>query len=324
MSINSKILFISLIFTIFPILGFAGSPSDILINMVPENPAPGENVNISLNSYAYNLNTVLISWYVNNKKSSEGIGKKSFSLQAGNINTENVVSVKIKLPDGEIEVKIVVKGSNMVLLWQAEDSYVPPFYKGKALPSPDSNVKVVALPEIIDGKNMVDPNNMTYAWKLDYSNDGDASGYGKNYFIYTNDYLEKSNTVSVTAETTDQKYSVANSIDINTTEPKILFYKKDPGLGTLWENAISNNYKMEEDEILEAAAYFISPKNLLNPILSWSWSINGAPVYLESIINNIIPLRKQTGVSGTAKLKLQIENKYKVFQTTSKEINIQF
>jgi len=33
----------------------------------------------------------------------------------------------------------------MVLLWQADDSYVPPFYEGKALPSPNSEIKVVAM-----------------------------------------------------------------------------------------------------------------------------------------------------------------------------------
>ena len=125
----------------------------------------------------------------------------------------------------------------MVLLWQANDSYVPPFYRGKALATPDSEIKVVA---------MTDSKNMTYAWKKDYSNDQEASGYGKNFFLYTNDYLEGSNNVSVVASTLDQKYSNEASIEVGTTEPKILFYKNDNSLGTTLQKTLTNPYKIQQ------------------------------------------------------------------------------
>ena len=37
-----------------------------------------------------------------------------------------------------------------------------------------------------------------------------------------------------------------------------------------------------------------------------------------------MPLQVEAGTRGTSKLKLEIENKDKIFQTTSKEINIEF
>jgi hypothetical protein len=127
---------------------FAVSPDSILVNMVPENPAPNEGVAISLNSYASNLDAVMITWRVDGKISLSGIGKKTFLLTAPAAGKTTNVSVLIALPDGDITKDIAVRPAEMVLLWQADDSYVPPFYKGKAMPSAQSEIKVVAMPEI--------------------------------------------------------------------------------------------------------------------------------------------------------------------------------
>lgn len=305
----------------------AVSESDILVNVIPSSPAPYEDVDITLNSYAANLDTVLITWSLNSKTISSGIGKKSFSLKAPGAGSETTVKASISLAENEIETRIMIRPSVMVLLYQATDSYVPPFYRGKALPSLGSEIKVVAMPEIKSSSasgSFVNSKNMTYAWKKDYSNEVGASGYGKNYFLYTNDYLDETNNISVTALTVDQKYSSEAGIEIGTAQPKIIFYKNDDTLGTIWENALTNPYKIEETEVVEAAPYFISPKEILNPRLVWNWYINGNILNILDFRKNIMPLQAQSGISGTSNLKLQIESKDKIFQTASKEINIEF
>lgn len=322
-SLSIGLLVIIILGTFLPFSAKATSV-DILITMTPENPAPGENVNITLKSYVNNLDSVLISWSVDGKNVSSGIGKKSFSLNAPNAGGETSVIATTSLPDGAIDTKIIIRPSVMVLLWQAMDSYVPPFYKGKALPSPDSSVKVVALPEIKSGSSVVNPKNMTYFWKKDYTNNQDGSGYGKNSFTYINDYLENSNNVGVTASTLDQKYSSDASIDIGMTNPKIIFYKNDPNLGIIWEQALSDGHKIVGNEILQAAPYFISPSDIRIPTLTWDWFINdnlvNAPVYRK----NILPLQAQAGASGTSKIRLEINNMEKIFESATKEINVNF
>jgi len=302
----------------------AVSPNSILVNVVPENPAPNENVNITLNSYASNLDSVLIVWFVDAKSIVSGIGKKSFSVNAPAFGGETTVTVTISLPDGEIEKVITIRPASMFLLWQANDSYVPPFYKGKALPTPDSEIKIIAMPEVKAGASVVDSKNMIYTWKQDYTNMPESSGYGKNSFIYINDYLENSNTVSVIASTVDQKYSASASIDVGTSEVKILFYQNDTNLGTIWEHSLYDGYKIEGDAILEAAPYFISPKDLRIPVLSWVWSINNNKIDVSGSRKNIIPLKVQEGTSGTSKVRLDIENKYRIFGTADGEINVTF
>jgi hypothetical protein len=171
---------------------------------------------------------------------------------------------------------------------------------------------------------MVDPNNLVYAWKQDYTNRQENSGYGKNSFIYTSDYLENSNNIEVTASTTDQKYSSEASLNIGMTQPKIIFYKNDVNLGTIWEQALADGHKIQGDEVIEAAPYFISPKDIRIPTLTWSWSINDSFVNILGLRKNLMPLKVQTGVSGTSKIKLEINNNDKIFETASKEINVEF
>lgn len=327
-----KLLLLATGLILFGTKAWAVSESDILVNVIPSNPAPYEEVSITLNSYAVNLDTVLITWFLNGKNASSGIGKKLFSLKAPGAGGEAVVIASLSFPEGEIETRIVIKPSVMSLLYEATDSYVPPFYRGKALPSAGSEIKVVAMPEIPDSalgskeslRRYLDPKNMIYAWKKDYSNEMGSSGYGKNYFLYINDYLDASNNISVTAGTVDQKYSSEASLDIGVAQPKILFYKNDNTLGTIWENALGNPHRIQETEIVAAAPYFISPKEIQNPRLIWNWSINDNILNILGFRKNIMPLEAQSGVSGTSNLKLQIENKDKIFQTASKEINIEF
>jgi len=45
-----------------------------------------------------------------------------------------------------IDKEIVIEPAQLDILWESTDSYVPPFYEGKALPSIESTIKVVALP----------------------------------------------------------------------------------------------------------------------------------------------------------------------------------
>ena len=321
------LILIIVILTIGIILPFkanASSPSDISVATSPANPTPNQNVTITLSSYVDDLNSVLISWSVNGKKSVSGIGDKTFSLTAPALGEKTTVIATISLSDGDLNETIPIKPAIITMLWQANDSYVPPFYEGKALPSPDSEIKVVAIPEIKNGSGFVNPTNMTYDWQLDQTNDADNSGYGKDSYVYVSDYLDNSNNVSVTASTLDQNDSVEGSVDVFTTMPKIDFYKNDSTLGTIWDQAISDSYKVTGNETIEAAPYFISPKNLKIPFLTWTWSINDNQVAVPTYSNTLLPLQLQAGTHGTSKIDLKVSNIYSLVNTASKEVNVNF
>ena len=322
LSIGLLVLIISMSF--FTPRTNAYSQGDISINVNPQNPSPNKNTTITLSSYAYDLNSILITWSVGGKRASSGIGQKFFSVTAPTLGKQTTVTATIALPDGDVNQTVTIRPSIMTLLWQANDSYVPAFYKGKALPSPNSEVKIVAVPEIKNSSGFIDPKNMLYAWKLNSTNDQDSSGYGKNSFVYTSDYLDSSNLVSVTASTIDQSYSADGNINVQTTDPKIEFYKNDLNIGTIWEQTLGDGHKITGNEIIQAIPYFISPKDIRIPFLTFTWSINGQQVTVPSYSKNLLPLTLQAGTSGTAKIGLQVDNVNNLVETANKEINVQF
>lgn len=317
--------FISLSFFLTGGIVFAQQEStSIIANVIPSNPAPGEDVSIYLSSYSDNLDVATMTWFVDGKSVLSGVGEKSLILKAPNFGQETKVVIKVKSQTEESQVSTVLKPSYMVLLWEATDSYVPPFYKGKALPSPDSFVKVVALPEITSGGVKLDPKNISYTWQKDFNNMPTDSGYGKNYFIYKNDYLENSNNIGVTAYLTDQQYSSTGRIDINMYQPFIDLYRKDLKLGIDWNNVLNNSHFIKGSDIIVASPYFISPKDIRRPDLVFNWYINNNIVETTNINTNMLPLQTEEGVSGSANVRLEISNLNKIFQTAEKEINISF
>ena len=321
----SVICLVMLAILVLPFQATALSPSVISVDMAPQSPKPNESTTISLSSYATNLDGILISWFVNGKKVSSGIGAKYFIASAPSAGSETTIRAVLALPDGEIEKRVVLRPSVMVLLWEATDSYVPPFYRGKALPIAESEIKVVAMPEIKSGGVMVNPKNMLYSWQKNYTNDTEASGYGKNSFTFINDYLEDLDIVSVSASTLDGSNSSQAGINITTTNPQISFYRNDPLLGTIWEQTLKDGHMIQSDEIVVAEPYFMSPKELWSSNLVWSWFING------SLTNNILDFRKnwlpikvEGGISGTSNLGLEVENNTKLLGTAGKTINVSF
>lgn len=310
-------------FVYVPIV-FALSPDSVDITVVPENPAPGENVTISLSSFAADLDSVMISWSLNGQSALAGIGQKTFSVTAGAAGTTTTVAAQVLLPDGRIDRTVTLRPGNLTLLWQANDSHVPPFYRGKALPTSDSSIKVVAIPEIKSGNGLANSKSMTYRWEKNYINQQGASGYGKASFTFVNNFLDDNNNVSVEVATPDYQYSAAGNINVPIFDPEIVFYKKDSNLGVLWERALQDTHTISGEEIVVAEPYFISPKELWRPELLWRWFINDTLVDVPAYASNTMPLRANPGATGTSKVKLEVENQYKYFQTAEKEILISF
>jgi hypothetical protein len=326
MLLKNLIKYVLLVVAIFTAINtFASSSTGIALTVAPQNPLPGEDTTITLNSFAYNLDIVKITWLVSGVKAGEGIGKKTFTVTAPTSGKETVVTAEVALPDGVVEISASVRPNTMALLWEATDSYVPPFYKGKALPTLGSEIKIVALPEIRNGSTTINPKNMTYDWKFNYENDAAASGYGKNSYTYTQDYLENTSIVGVTATTLSQNGGAAGDISIGSFLPRILFYKKDTAIGTLWENALTSGHVVGSEEVIVAAPYFVSPKNLWHPTLRWDWSINGQSIpTTDSLHPNLLPIKPNPGTSGTANISLQVNNSEKIFETVNQTLNVQF
>ncbi|HPS21484.1 MAG TPA: hypothetical protein PLO44_01605 [Candidatus Paceibacterota bacterium] len=317
---------ISFLFFVITIVFFAFSlptnaqikSDDISLSINPKQPGPNETVYATLASYAVDLNKTLITWSTNGQDLVQGVGQKTFSFKTGASGAQTVLGVKIDATDGSSANKqITIAPATVDLLWEAVDSYVPPFYKGKALVPTESAVKVVAL---LNSKNS---NGAIYNWKLDDKAKTDSSGYGKNYYYFQKTYLDKTNSVRVSVTNILGNTVGTGKLDINNQSPKIVFYKKDPKLGTMWEQALKDYFQIKsEGELIVVEPYFISPKNLISSDLKLTWELNGSPVATPTT-------KKELGIkpeskNGSSIIKVTVENIKSMFLNSSQEINVKF
>lgn len=317
---KSLILFFTLIICVF--FSFQVNAQiqsgDIVLNISPQYPKANEEVNASVSTFTTDLNNAKISWILDGSTALEGIGKKDFSFKVGNSGFSTNLEVKIETITGSvINKKITISPSDIDMLWEAYNTYVPPFYRGKALASIEGKVKVVAIPST---QNLA---GFSYNWKQDDKSKQDSSGYGKNYYIYQNSYLENSNTVAVAVSDIFGNGIGSGTISINPGNPKIVFYKKDQILGTQWENSISNGFTINKDgDTIVAEPYFFSIKDLNSSGYEFNWFLNGEQTPTPSQKNTLSI--KPGGNSGSAIIKVIINNTKTLFQSMNKEINVNF
>lgn len=299
--------------------------TDVVLSVSPEHPAPNQNVSATINSHVINLDKANISWNVNNREMNGGVGKKSFSFKMGETGSPVVLSAVINTVDGQsISKTITLTPGDMDILFEAYDSYTPPFYKGKALVPSQGKFKIVSIPSVTSQKEQINMNNLSYTWIKDGKTQLDSSGWGKSYFIFQNSYLDKENVIEVKASDISGKSSAYGKIVLKPSNPKILFYENDPSLGIKWENSLTNGFAIgREGAIFIAEPYFFSPKNINSADLSFDWFLNKEKVETPSQ-KNALPIKPEPGQSGNAFIKILINNVNTLFQSMEKEINVSF
>ena len=83
-----------------------------------------------------------------------------------------------------------------------------------------------------------------------------SSGWGKSSFSFKNSYLDIINKIEVTVSDISGNTKLAGSINLQTTQPKILFIK-DPLLGVQNQNALNNDFTVGTNgETIIAIPYF--------------------------------------------------------------------
>ncbi len=294
--------------------------SDIDVTTIPENPEPYQNVTIKISSYTTDLNKAFIEWRNGSQLLLSGYGKLSYSFQALGPDLATDFYITITPPDIEDKFtkKVTIKTSEVELLWESTGSYTPPFYRGKSFPSRESTIKVVAVPNtntIKQGKG-----NITYSWKNDDNAVQNASGYGKDSYVFSNDQLKTKENVSVQVSSVDGKYNAVKTIEIPIVNPKIIFYKKSPTEGVLYNNALTDGTFITEDEVtLVAEPYFLALGG--NEVsFSYDWKINGEKIDTPSKKTELTVRPAARG--GYATIDLVMENLNFLFQKVSGKLNL--
>lgn len=299
--------------------------TDIVLSISPEFPNPNQDVTATLSSHSINLDKANISWSANNQQTNGGIGRKTFSFKMGDLGSSTALSAAIDTIDGQNIVKAVsLTPAGVDLLWEAYDAYTPPFYKGKALAPSQGTFKVVAIPSLANQNGKINANNLSYVWSKDGKVQSNSSGWGKSSFIFQNSYLDKQNDVEVKVSDISGSVNAMAKITLLTTKPKIVFYENDPSFGVKWERGLDNGFNINsEGTTIIAEPYFFSPKNIDSSDLSFEWSINNEKITTPDS-KNILSIKPESGQSGSAVIKIVINNINTLFQSLEKQISVNF
>ncbi len=322
-----KTAFLSILFWGFflaPLGAFALSENDIALKITPETPAPLEEVTATLVSYAIDINRLPITWRVSGATVSSGVGKKGIVFQAPASGKTVSVVATITIGDTSITKSVSLSTGNIDILWETVDVSVPKFYQGKKLPSPESVIRVVALPQLKQGGVTLKQNALVYEWRRNGKLIPSASGYGKHTVTFTNSNLKKSEMIEVTATSFDGRVSAETRTTISVVNPFVLFYEESPLLGKRLEQAFGKTLSLSKEEIMiTAEPYFFSLKGDSVNSLSYEWQMNGEAIDHRRDIPNSIVLRPE-GTSGVAKFVLRIKNAEKILQKADNSISITY
>ena len=294
---------------------------DFYIEINPSNPGPNTLVNARIISYSFDVDRSYITWSIDNKIALQGTGKKVFSFTTGALGIGTTLRVNITTEDGFSISKTVVLGANDVdLLWEAL-TYTPAGYPGKAMPTPQSLIKIVAFPHLFLNGYKLSNENLIYKWSIDYKMMPSVSGTNKNTLIFSKfDFPGDEHIIKVQVTNQNNTAVAEKRIKISSAEPKILFYQEHPLEGTRYQKALKDAITFSEEEIqVRAEPYFFSRNNI--DALSYEWTIDGKKTVKKGF-SNILHLRIEPGAYGIFNIALRINNLKNVLQYSEASFNI--
>lgn len=318
-----KLIFFALSF-IFS-FGFAQvSQAELRGNIIasPEYPKAYEQVTLRLQSYSFDVDLALITWTVNGKVFDSGLGKKSITIKAGGTGELTRIEARAIISDTDsITLFYNLSPQTVDLVWEAVESYVPPFYEGKALPGDGSMIRVTALPSFVENGRLVNPASVVYEWTMNDQALPSQSGTGKQTLTTKLDYLSDESTISVTARSLSGVVAKSR-ITIYPTEIKPVFYRYDDIFGLDRSYAITGRLETKKEITFRLIPYFISKISTQPQAEEYSWSLDGLPIKTQG--NDTVTLKPKEGTYGAKKLVVKIENTKRYLQQTTAELLVVF
>ena len=194
---------------------------EMLAVVDPASPGSFSSVDISVKSFDIDLDRSQVIWSVNGKEVGKGLGLNKINLETGAVGKVVTVIISATSPDGNnITKTIEINPADVDLLWES-DSYVPNFYKGAALPSEGSKLRIYAIPNLRDESGKISPSAMVYEWRLNYQDV--KSGSAKNALNVTLSGISQ-NKITVEVSDLSGEIKATKSLTIGPTPPVNVFY----------------------------------------------------------------------------------------------------
>lgn len=301
------------------------SADDIFVETTPKIPGPNEEVKLKLNSYSFNLNNYYIAWFENGERKSADYGNRDYIFTTGNSGEVTNITAVVEYENQVFRKELRFAPSQVNLLWEVTDAYVPPFYKGKALPIQQSQIKITAIPETL----LIEPSdapNLIYYWDRNYTRQQSGSGFGKQSFEFTADPLGVNEKITVTSNDRRENSFATNTIDIPTDvyKPKILFYEFN-GDRLMTNKALNTNNVINGDTVkLSFHPLYMSSVQPNFIDLFVNWSINNNPQPPQDFEKQNELYITSGGEAGAVDINIALEGIEKLLQKSQTNLELVF
>lgn len=289
---------------------------DVTVN--PKYPQPGDAVTITLDAYGIDLNNSDISWTASGKSLLQGKGEKVLQTSAGRAGQVITITATIAPPNSrQIEKIITITPQSVDIIWETK-TYTPPFYKGKAMFSPQEEVKLVAIPNQISNKNAI------YKWTQDGEVFADRSGFAKNTFRYTGDIISK--PADFVVDVSDGgTYTAENFMSIAPTDPEVYLYENNSRYGFLFNKELSTLFDLgtNQEGSISIYPFFFGVADRNDRRLSYQWTTNYTFIDVPSYQNDMT-FRNTQNVDGKSTVGVKVTNTDNFLQEMEKETLINF
>lgn len=280
----------------------------IRVRVSPQAPEPGQTVTITVEGVGTFLGDATITWRKNGVVAKSGFGERTYSFVAGPLGTLMRIDLSIDSPtQGVITRTFSFKPATINLIWEADTS-VPPFYRGKALLSPGSTVRITAFPQIISGGKTLSATSLSYQWKRGGEAQSAQSGKGKRTFTYSSNQLQGAETITVDVYL-DTVLVGQGTLTISASNPEIVLYQRDPLRGVVWSEALPSAVSLNAKEVtVQAVPYFFANDSLTNGEVAYAWTLNGRSTSGPLSDQGIMTLRQTGEGSGQAMVGVELQN----------------
>lgn len=291
------------------------APGGTTISITPLDVRPEAEFTARVEAYAYDITRARISWHIDGVHVEAHDGMRTITQRAPSVGDTLTIAVRVTEPSGTVHTAETTLVGNTIDIIIESDTRIPSFYRGRALPSPGSIIRAVALPVLFNADGSRVTENIVYTWRI-----GGAVAQSTGNSVTAEMPRSGPLLVEVTAQTRDGNVSHRAGMRVEPVRPIGLFYEDNPLYG-LAREALPKEFTLVDDEIsVRAEPYFVASS--IFERAHHAWTINGTVIENPNADPQTLTLRGAG--RGSSRVAFSIRNLQALQQAAQGSFRIHF
>ncbi|MEZ4103881.1 MAG: hypothetical protein R3B60_01190 [Candidatus Paceibacterota bacterium] len=289
--------------------------SGLSIDVESDYISPYSLIKASIDDYSISEQTTNIFWKIDGETKVELSNKRTIEVNTKEAGKNITLEAVVETVGGKTFTdRKIIRPVYLDVIIEPQ-TRVPAFYLGRALPTVDSTINLVAL---VNGQSS---NNYIYNWSLNNVNIEGGPIRGKNE-ISLKVPFGGFNIVTITINDLNGNQVASRSLELASVEPEIRFYEVNPLLGIKY-NQIKNSLNLIGDTTnIKAEPYYLDINTYNRPSLI-EWEIDGQRSPSSSGNPYEVTLARQGG-SGTSRVEFRVRSLDVILQGAESEFKVNY